>query len=208
MLFFFLPGWIRPNSVGVLFVVTLDICPHLWIVGFPVVQMTNKQVMISPSDFAKRNQIVRIKLQLRIKVEGLDMMDLQSPALMTTHHASGFAREMRVRYGWPLWTTLLVSIFTRYRQPMIARFRACPPLCWEWTAPGRFPGARRGRFLLSPMPQVHKARENDHNDKHYQDFCQRRCWYRDMHIFPPMFQAINSYLLIPANRTITMKCTS
>lgn len=119
MLLFFLPGRIRPNRIGVLFMVALNIRPHLWIVRFPVVQMTNKQMMISPSDLAKRNQITRIKLQFRIEVEWLDMVDLQSPALVTTNHTAGFAREMRVRYGWPLWTTLLMPIFTRHRQSVI-----------------------------------------------------------------------------------------
>jgi hypothetical protein len=46
--------------------------------------------MISPWDFAERDQIAWVKLQLRIKMEWFDMMDLEY-SFVTTGSASRLA---------------------------------------------------------------------------------------------------------------------
>ena len=71
-----LPGRVSPDLCGTLFVVTFDIRSDSGIVGFPIVEMPNQQVMISASDLTERDQIIRVKLQLRMQMERLDMMDL------------------------------------------------------------------------------------------------------------------------------------
>ena len=39
-------------------------------------KMADEQVMFAASGFTERNQVLRVKLQVRMEVEGLDVMDL------------------------------------------------------------------------------------------------------------------------------------
>jgi hypothetical protein len=73
---FLLPRGIRPDLFGALIVETSDILLHIEIVGFPVVKMAEKQVMIPALDFAERDQVGWIKFQLRKQVEWSNMVDL------------------------------------------------------------------------------------------------------------------------------------
>ena len=54
--------------------------------------MTKEQVMFSAIDLAQRNQVVRLKLQVRVKVKGFDMMDLYPIAFVATGRTSRLAK--------------------------------------------------------------------------------------------------------------------
>jgi hypothetical protein len=71
-----LPFRIIANFDGTLFVVTFHVRSDSGIVGLPIVKMPNQQVVISASEFTERDQIVRVKFQLRMQMKRLDMMDL------------------------------------------------------------------------------------------------------------------------------------
>src|SRR5271169_3559978 len=102
---FLLPDWIGPDLCGILFVETFDICMNVQIVGFPVVKMTNQQMMVSSFDFTEGNQVFGVKFQFRKKVEGLDVMNLETFAFVTAGHAGRFNLQMCSGYFWPLRAT-------------------------------------------------------------------------------------------------------
>ncbi|HEY7419174.1 MAG TPA: hypothetical protein VH593_28585, partial [Ktedonobacteraceae bacterium] len=85
------PGHVCSDLSGSFAIKVFDIGPDVFIVGFPLVKMTQEQVMISPFSLAQSDQVLRIKLQLRMKVEGFDMMNLQFFPLVTTGHANWLA---------------------------------------------------------------------------------------------------------------------
>jgi len=87
---------------GTLAVKMPGILPDVFVVGFPLVEMTKEQVMVSALDFTQREQIVRVKLQMRVKVEGLDMMDLQPLAGVATGHTSRLTESMLLFHSGPL----------------------------------------------------------------------------------------------------------
>jgi hypothetical protein len=74
------------------------------IIGFPGVKMTKEQMMLSALDITQGNEITWVKLQMRMKVEGFDMMDFQSPAFTTTGHTSRLTQEMLLSHSPPLRT--------------------------------------------------------------------------------------------------------
>lgn len=86
-----LPARVRSDLSGSFVIKVFDIGPDVFIVGLPLVKMTQEQVMLSPSGRAQGDQVLRIKLQLRMKVEGFDMMNLQFSPPVTTGHASWLA---------------------------------------------------------------------------------------------------------------------
>lgn len=53
-----------------------DIGADVLVVRFPRVEMAEQQVMLAPPGFTERDQVLGIKLQMRMKVEGLDVMHL------------------------------------------------------------------------------------------------------------------------------------
>ena len=76
---------------GILAVKMPGIAPHVFVVGSPLAEMTKQQVMFSAPGLTQRNQVVRVKLQLRVEVEGFDMMDLQPLAFVATGHTNRLA---------------------------------------------------------------------------------------------------------------------
>jgi hypothetical protein len=94
--------------------------------------MAKEQMMIPAPAFTEGNQITRVKLQLRMKVEGFDMMDLQSPAFVTTGHTSRLAQEMRLSHALPPGTTFM-PVVPGYVRSVISflyspfRRTVCPP---------------------------------------------------------------------------------
>src|SRR5271157_1077121 len=67
--------------------------------------MAKQEVMISAPHFTERDQVVWVKFQMRMKMEGLDMMDLQLLALVTTSHTRRLAESMLLCHSVPLWTS-------------------------------------------------------------------------------------------------------
>ena len=104
MLHLFYPGRVRANLPGVLFVETLDIRAYLWIIGLPVVQVPKEQMVISALNLAQRNQVARIKLQFRVKMERLDMVNLQSLPPIATGDTGWLVEKMLLLYSRPFRT--------------------------------------------------------------------------------------------------------
>ena len=80
----------------------LHIVANVFIVGVPRVKMTKQEVMISAPDFTQRDQVVGVKFQVRMKMEGFDMMDLQLFAFVAASHACRFAESMLLCHSGPL----------------------------------------------------------------------------------------------------------
>jgi hypothetical protein len=74
--------------------------------------VADKQVVIPARKFAQSDQVARIKLQVGVQMKGLDVMDLQALAPMTTGYAGRLVRKMLMRHTRPLRTALM---------PMFAR---------------------------------------------------------------------------------------
>lgn len=64
------------------------------VVGFPVSQVAEKEMMLSPFGFAQRDQILWVKLQIWGEVKRFDMVDLYPLALVTTGHTGWLAQKM------------------------------------------------------------------------------------------------------------------
>lgn len=94
MQLFLLPGRIGFELFRVLAVKAFDIFSHVRVVRFPVVEMAEQQVVISASDLAEGNQVVWIKLQLRIEVKGFDMMNLYARTTVSTGPAGWLLLEV------------------------------------------------------------------------------------------------------------------
>lgn len=77
--------------------------------------------MLSPSGLAQRDQVLRIKLQLGMKVEGFDMMNLQFSPPITTGHANWLAAQVFLLYPGPFRTSLM-SMQPGYTRSMIQFF--------------------------------------------------------------------------------------
>jgi len=72
-----LPSDVSPDLCSGFAVKTLHIVMDVFIVRIPRAKMTNQEVMISAPRFTQRDQVVWVKFQMRMKMEGFDMMDLQ-----------------------------------------------------------------------------------------------------------------------------------
>jgi hypothetical protein len=119
MLFLFLPGRISSDGDSILFVVFIHIRADLRIIGLPIIQMSNEQVVVSAFEFAEGNQIVWIEFQVGVEVKWLDVVDLQALPPMTTHSTGWFFCEMSVCYRGPLRATRLVPILTSDFETMV-----------------------------------------------------------------------------------------
>jgi hypothetical protein len=80
----------------------LGICPDVFIVGFPRIEMAKQQVMMSVPGFTQRDQILWVKFQVRMKVEGSDMMDLQLSSFVATDYTCRLAESMLLCHSMPL----------------------------------------------------------------------------------------------------------
>jgi hypothetical protein len=74
----------------------------VFVIGFPGTEVTKEQVMISAWAFTQSDQVVRVKLQLRIKVEWFDMVDLQPSAFVATSHTGRLAESVLLLDSRPL----------------------------------------------------------------------------------------------------------
>lgn len=101
--------------------------PNVFVVRVPRVEMTQQEVMLSPSGFAERNQIIRIKFQLGMQVEGFDMMHLHFFASVPAGDARGLAQKMFSCHSRPLraaFTPMLSGDVRSVVQPLTAE-RTC-----------------------------------------------------------------------------------
>jgi hypothetical protein len=100
--------------------------------------MTKEQMMIPAPAFTEGNQITRVKLQLRVKVEGFDMMNLQSPAFMTAGRTSRLTQEMLLPHSLPLGTAFM-PMMSGYVRSMISSLYSPFPMtvCPPRSTPGR-----------------------------------------------------------------------
>src|SRR6266571_1287836 len=122
-----LPARVSPDMAGTLAVKMPGIVPDVFVVGFPLVEMTKEQVMVSAPGFTQRDQIVRVKLQMRVKVEGLDMMDSQPLAFVATGHTSRLAESMLLFHSGPLGASFMPEPPGSFRS-MVHFLEHCAPL--------------------------------------------------------------------------------
>jgi hypothetical protein len=165
---------IRTDLRGGFAVKTPGIVPNVLIVGLPRAEMTDEQMMISTPAFTQSNEIMWVKLQMRVKMKGFDMMDLQSPALTSTGHTSGFTQQMLSSHSRPLGTSLM-TILSGHMCPMVS--------------PPRYPLHGMVRLphptLTIPTSESQESQpRNEHNKYH-----QQRNQQQGVHIFPFLLQA-------------------
>jgi hypothetical protein len=97
-----LPGGVRPDMGGSFAVKMPGIAADVFVVGSPLAEMTQEQVMFSAPSLTQCNQVVRVKLELRVKVEGFDMMDLHPAAFVATGHTCRLAESMLLFHPGPV----------------------------------------------------------------------------------------------------------
>ena len=112
---------------GFLAVKMPGIGPDVFVVGCPLVKMTKEQVMFSAIDLTQRNQVVRVKLQMRVKVEGFDMMDLYPIAFVATGHTGRLAESMFPFHSGPLRASIK-PMLPGYFRSVIQPLERCTPL--------------------------------------------------------------------------------
>src|SRR5258708_34986831 len=71
--------------------------------------------MISAPGFTQRDQVARVKFQLRMKVERFDMVDLQLVAFVATDHTCRLAEAMFFCHSGPLWTSFMPMLSSYVR---------------------------------------------------------------------------------------------
>ena len=96
----------------------LNVISDMFVVGIPRIEMTEQQVMISAPSLTECDQIVWIKLQLRVKVEGFDVMNLQLFALVATGRTRRLAEPMLLCHVGPLGPSF-TSVLPGYVRSMI-----------------------------------------------------------------------------------------
>ncbi len=102
-----LPVQVSADMSGTFAIKMFGIVPDVFVVGSPLVQVTKQQVMFSAPGLTQGDQIVRVKLEMRVQVEGLDMMNLQVPTFVATGHARRLAEPMLLFHAGPLGAALL-----------------------------------------------------------------------------------------------------
>jgi hypothetical protein len=134
----------------------------MFIVGLPLAEVTKEQVMISTPAFTERNQIVWVKLQLRMKMKRFYMMDLQSPAFVTTGYTSRLTKKMLLLYFRPLRATFMPMPYG-YACSMIPRF--------EYTAPA----FKRSLRIPKPTPAMRVSELQENNS------CEENSYHQKSH---------------------------
>jgi hypothetical protein len=67
-----------------------DIGAYVFIVRSPLVEVAKEQVMFAPPGGTQRDQVVGVKLQLRMKMERFNMVDLYFSTLVATGNTGRF----------------------------------------------------------------------------------------------------------------------
>lgn len=110
--------------------IVFGIGPNMFIIGLPVVKMAQQEVMIATAALAEGDQVVGIKLQVRVKMEGLDVMDLDPSPFITTYHAGWFTKQMFFFDMSPK-RTAFDTMFDRSHGPVIGFFEKSFPVFYD-----------------------------------------------------------------------------
>lgn len=114
-----LPACVGPDMGGSFAVKMPGIAADVFVVGSPFAEMTQEQVMFSAPGLTEGNQVVRVKLQLRVKVEGFDMMDLHPATFVATGHTARLAESMLLFDPGPLGAAFLPLLPGYVRSPSL-----------------------------------------------------------------------------------------
>ena len=95
--------------------------------------------MVSAFDFAQRDQIVWVQLQIRVEVKRSDMMDLYSLAPVATAHTGWLAQEMLVFDPGPVGAAF-PPIAPGYSRSMVHSAGRTP--AWAWAMPSSLASPR------------------------------------------------------------------
>jgi hypothetical protein len=118
--------------------------------------------MISAFDFTERDQVARVKLQLRVQVERFDVMDLQALAFVATGHTSRLPQEMLLLHTMPLRAAFL-PMFPGYCQTMVS-----PP--WP---PAPLSARTTCSTSSSPAPSAGESQDHE-QDNEYRNYQHER----------------------------------
>ena len=160
------PVWMSPNLFLALLVETLHVGANIDIIRLPVVEMAQKQVMFPALDFAQRDQVVRVKLQVGMQMKWLDVMDLDSQTCMAAGRTGRLAQEVLLFNPVPF-RTPLTPMSPSHLRSMIAPAHSAGSY-WAQTSYGNSRNVFWSMRTLSE--EKRKTQKQSNNDNTRQDF--------------------------------------
>ena len=160
------PLWMSPNLFLALLMETFHVGANVDIVRLPVVEMAQKQVVFPALDFAQRDQVVRVKLQVGMEMEWFDVMDLNAQTCVAAGRTGRFAHKMLLFNPVPF-RAPLTPMFPSYLRSMIVPANSAGPY-WAQTSYGNSCNVFRAMRALSE--EKHKAQQQSNNNNTGQDF--------------------------------------